>query len=326
MPINFLYSVSHDLERFAQNQLANLGLKSDPAKSPLLQLAEWNRRQISHKSREVLESSHIQVSEDVRQGYENLKASIKNGDNINPYLSSNLNNASFTDGFFNEFGLYHFHLGVGLITHGKSKNFIQRTKEIALAKVTDNSVIFILIEDHNHATNPDIWYDQQCIQILHDEFPYIIEANKVKSMVIHNPITTNEMRKKLRNISTNVAVTLNDGTSYILLGGGMVASGQNASAVRTSFDMQRDIKLLIDSLRPQLLETIKHVHKVGAIELKLIHATTTHKFFHIFINGEKHILSIDQDSWSFRLFFTKPYISFNQSLPFKLISTLETSV
>ncbi len=103
MPIT--YTLNTDLERLAKIRLDSLSLKSKANGDYVLQLFNWQKRYIPSQPRKFSSSSHLVVPTELSQGYKNLKEAIQKGENINGYLSSNLNDANYADGFLNHFGL-----------------------------------------------------------------------------------------------------------------------------------------------------------------------------------------------------------------------------
>src|SRR3954467_8254920 len=106
------------------------------------------KREVSQKSRQIFISKNLTCPSGYEKGLNDLKFKIEVGENVNPYLSSNLLNAGYSDGFLNDFGLHHFHLGEKLITSGKGKGFIERTKPILVGRITDKAAYLIGIFDH----------------------------------------------------------------------------------------------------------------------------------------------------------------------------------
>ncbi|ENW32161.1 hypothetical protein [Acinetobacter lwoffii] len=310
MPIT--YTLNTDLERLAKIRLDSLSLKSKANGDYVLQLFNWQKRYIPSQPRKFSSSSHLVVPTELSQGYKNLKEAIQKGENINGYLSSNLNDANYADGFLNHFGLYHFHLGVGLETSGKSNGYIKRTRDIALAKVTDEEVIIILIEDHNHHSNPDIWFDPKYIQILHDEFPESIKKFKINGMIVSNPITTADDFRKLRKVNLNVSVTTADGTSYMTPGGGVSASGHSTEAVMQMLSLKRRIHCLEKNIFSSLIDFIPN--QLGKCTLNLIDLDNNLSLFEVKYNVfKKALLIIDEQENKLRLLSFNGIYSINIS-------------
>ena len=154
---------------------------------------------------------------------EQSERKVERGENINPYLSRKLPNLSANDELLNDWGIQHLHLGSSLITKKKNRGFIEGTPELLFVYFDEQSAYFIVIGDH------ESFGDQELLEILHDNWPEILEKFKAPNIksVIPDDLTKKQryqMRKAGYNLGVNV---MRDGTAYVMVGGGIMWSGDN---------------------------------------------------------------------------------------------------
>ncbi len=150
----------------------------------------------------------------------------------------------------------------------------------------------ILIEDHDHKTNPDIWFDPKYIQILHDDFPSSIARYKINCIKVANPILTIENFRSLRKVNLNVSVTTSDGTSYMTPGGGVACSGYNIETVMRMTTLQRRFNQVNKSLNIDLPKIIQGFHTTGKVLVDLKTLNEDDSVFEVTYDGYKKALIV----------------------------------
>jgi len=188
--------------------------------SRLIPLVHWN----VHTSDKLCGRKEIQ----------DIVYKLENGQDVNNLLSNkvrNLNQVKNPDQLRSEWGIYHLH-------------FVEsRSQDLLFIYFSGNNAYLIDILGHENSGGTVVtWTNTDLIQILHDNWPQVIEAKIYKSNS-EAPILTTEQRKNLRKISRNTNVVVSDGTEYFPLGGGFSLNKQPTSAV------DQATKLLIEVLR-----------------------------------------------------------------------------
>ena len=152
-----------------------------------------------------------------------IERKIESGKNLNPYLSRKLPNLSANDELLNDWGIQHLHLGSSVITKKKNKGFIKGTPDLLFVYFDEQSAYFIVIGDH------DSFGDEELLQILHDNWPEVLEKSRnpnIKSVIPDD--LTSKQRDQLRRAGYNMgANVMRDGTAYVMVGGGIMSSGDN---------------------------------------------------------------------------------------------------
>lgn len=193
----------------------------DSGEIPLfIQYLNYHSKMVTVKPRKVSLSKNFSVDAENQSGLDDLIDKLTNGIDVNLYLSKASIKANETDGMFDNFGIKHFHLGKNI-----KNGFVQRTKEIALAIVTDDEVFFVVSKLHG-VGHSKMWYEKDVLEILHKERPDLIEHCKVDNFIdiSHTMSKTKDIRN-FRNSNINGVIELDDGTCYMPYNLGQTLSG-----------------------------------------------------------------------------------------------------
>ncbi len=162
--------------------------------------------------RRVLRSREFTCPVDLQSGLSLVEGKIIRGENLWPHLSRKLFKPKFNDGILNDWGIHHLHLGIVVQPNG----FIKGTGPVLFARFDETTAY--LIDTRSHGA----WTEQECLCILHRNWPASIEQFKRKG--ITGQRLSDDQLKVLRAKNCNVALDV-DGVAYIGMGGGVAASG-----------------------------------------------------------------------------------------------------
>ena len=193
------------------------GLKYKNARSPeentMRFLNAHNRRIPSIKPRIVHQSRELSIPEEFRQEYQTLVSLIEAGGDFKPYLSRDIlkkKRPDKNDGLLNSWGIQHLHFR----TDG--------TNQLQFCMITEDNIFMIQALPHNAEY---LWVNTRLIQILHDNWPELIAHAK------HSGLSAEDIpaakRHSLRGYNANFPITVADGTVYLPLAGGTMASGDS---------------------------------------------------------------------------------------------------
>jgi hypothetical protein len=124
-------------------------------------------------------------------------------------------------------------------------NFIERTGPLLFALLIEDKFYAIGIFSHG------AWADQDVVEIIHRNWSSVVERYKIKGVASVTQLTEKE-RLALRKRNANSFVTVQDGTVYSPIGGGMVSSGFNVQAVMAKDRQRVMLKNLEEHLNHQL--------------------------------------------------------------------------
>ncbi|HFQ6944915.1 hypothetical protein AAHY02_16860 [Klebsiella variicola subsp. variicola] len=210
-------------------------------------LLNMSIRIIPPKKRNVHLHSTLKIPSNNTKGFFALIHKMQAGININSYQSHHLERIDFNDGFLNDFGLHHFHLGENPQGTGKHKRYITRTKNIAFAKVDENDIYILGIFGHKHGEKNLVFLDENLLQLIYDEWPHLLDKYIIKNATASKKYSPEE-RYNLRTKNLNAFITLNDGTTIISPGGGYMLNGTNANISLELLHLYRAIPYLKEQL------------------------------------------------------------------------------
>lgn len=219
-------------------------------------------RKFAPRERKTYQSKTLTVSPAIRSGFNEIVRRLENGEEIKPYLSRNTKVFSRNDLLLNDWGISHFHLGSCMEPDG----YIKRTDFLLYAMLTEDSAFLLRISGHGHWTNTEL------IQILHDNWPHVLQAQKTGFSPKH---LTVEARKALRKHHSNSTVTVSDGTSYLPLGGGITLSGDCIFDILKTdqvFAEIEDLEEIVIDNKDNLFEAAK-IDKNEALTIRLAFAS-----------------------------------------------------
>ncbi|MCY9865474.1 hypothetical protein OTK49_23400 [Vibrio coralliirubri] len=233
--------------------------------------AEQRRPEL--KVRQVVLADTFSCPTNLESGWKRLKGLIESGRDLTPNLSKLVNKLNNKDSMLNDWGVHHFHLGEKM-----KGNFIERTGPLLFALLVEDKFYAIGIFNH------DSWADQDIVEIIHRNWPSIVEQYQIKGVISSTPLTEQE-RLTLRKKNANSNVTVQDGTVYAPIGGGMVSSGFNLQAVMTK-DRQkmflRKLEKHLDSQLESLREVFEKQGYNGELELEALLDITEDKYTALF--------------------------------------------
>jgi hypothetical protein len=226
----------------AKKNAINLGIDLDPEAPAYMQLSNYLSKRIKPLPRKVAVSKKFKVPKDLSEGYVKLVEKIKNGEDINMYLSKGIEKTMFSDRFLDDFGCVHFHLGSSL-----KGGYIKRTGPIALAFVTIDEIFFIETKLHGK-DHPYTWTDKSVLEILNEERPHFIARNKTTLLKDVSPTYSDaETIKNLRTAGYSFVVTLDDGSV-------LMPSKLGSVTVRSS-NKRKNSMLAVEHMNRMMLTT-----------------------------------------------------------------------
>jgi hypothetical protein len=193
------------------------GLKYKNGHSPeknTLRFLNANRRIPAIRPRAVRESRELSIPLEYRQDYEVLLALIKTGGDLKPFLSRDIlkkRRSDKNDPLLNSLGIQHLHFRA------------DGSDQLLFCVIAESDVFVIQTMPHSAE---HLWVNTQLVQILHDNWPEVIA--RAKHVGLKPEFFPSARRHSLRGYNANFSVTVADGTVYLPLAGGMMASGDSA--------------------------------------------------------------------------------------------------
>ena len=172
---NFSIDIYGDYAGMCKNRLIEAGYPCPATDKDEIVLSYLNvlRRRVPARPRKVHRRSYV-VPPALVQGHTEFMAAVARGDDLRPYQSTRLTDANFNDGMLDDFGIQHFHLGVG--PHPKLPGFKNRTGDVLLAMVHPNDFYAIGVFGHG------IWSDWDLLDSIYADWPKLLEPFEVKGV------------------------------------------------------------------------------------------------------------------------------------------------
>lgn len=202
------------------------------------------RRQIAEVPRDIRLADDFSCPPDHQDGWEALQDKIRFGHDLNPHRSVRHASLHNPDGLLGEWGIHHFHLGVG--PYRNDPAFVQRTGPILFGLVTDDT--FYAIGVFAHGTGA--FTDNDVLETIHRNWPDVIARYRVNG--VSGEAWSPEQRKRLRSAHANVLSRVADGTVYAPTAGGVMASGMNAEAMRAADFWYYRLRAIQDEVQTKL--------------------------------------------------------------------------
>lgn len=219
-----------DLADFLKGELASCGHAVNSAATNgevIDQFVRMRHRWIVSRRRTVHLAAGFVASESDRAGFEGLIGAVTNGDDLLPYQSTLMRDASFNDGMLNDWGIHHFHIGIG--PHPKVAGFNARSGPVVYAVVTDHDFYVVTIDQHQR------WTMRSLLETIHANWPKLIARYRVEGTLSHD--VSESEHKQLRDAQINIAVTLGDGSIYLGPGGGATLAATSMAAKMDAIDL-----------------------------------------------------------------------------------------
>jgi len=212
-----------DLAAFLRDELTNRGylIETSATNGQVIdQFVRLRHRWVVAKPRTAHLAANLKVPLEVRVGFDALIAAVENGDNLLPYQSTSMLKPGFDDGMLNDWGIQHFHAGLGL--HPTTPGFNARFGPIVYAVVTDNDAYVVTIDQHQR------WTLRSLLETIHVNWPRLIAHCRVEGQLSHH--LTEVEHKQPRSANINSALSMLDGTNYMSPGGGATTNGMSVMA------------------------------------------------------------------------------------------------
>jgi hypothetical protein len=256
-------------------ELARLGytLKpTDTAETTSLAFYSVQRRTISQKRRTVVQSRELSCPHEFRVGLNIVLKGAARGLDLTPHQSKGLLRAESTDALLNDWRIHHLHLGTS--PDPRDPAFVHRTGPVLFAYVTDDTLYAIDVMEHGD------WARQRMLEIVHRNWPSLIERYRLKGVVGLEMVPTDKDVKLLRSGHVQ-SMTQIDGVVYAPPGGGYATDGtsievvlQHQRAHRILSNIQDRVIKNVDALVERAREDLKCAMRPPFhFKLKLVSAT-----------------------------------------------------
>jgi len=199
------------------------------------------KRRPDQRPRKIIFSDTFKCPENLQTGWDRLQGLIETGQDITPNLSKFVKQLHNKDSMLNDWGVHHFHLGNNI-----KGEFIERTGPLLFSLITKENFYAIGVYEHG------AWADAEIIEVIHRNWPGEVAQYQIQGIISATEITE-QQRLTLRAKNTNSFVTVNDGTVYAPIGGGVVGAGYNIQSIMRTDRQKSTLEALEKHLQSQLM-------------------------------------------------------------------------
>lgn len=225
--------------------------------------ANVRHRRVSVHPRTVHKASYA-VPSALVAGEQAFLAAVTAGHDLRPYQSTRLETHDFNDGMLNDFGIQHFHLGIG--PHRNKPGFKDRTEPVLVAIVRDDD--FYSLGCHPHGA----WAQQSLLDLAHATWPTLLAPSAPHDPQAQVAFTATDADiEQLRRAGINPITQRSDRTIHASPGGGSMSNRGSANAAR---DVTRIKGLCNDwerKIKSQVSPMLTSGTLVGPVTLHLEH-------------------------------------------------------
>ncbi len=247
--------IKSDMHLWARNILLKAGyhnVKSDA----LRQYCSLQLRVLDPKPRKILKSKEFACPVEKLEALSKFEEAVKTGKNLIPYMSLKILDANYDDKFLYDWSFFHFHLGIK--PYYKDPRFIERSDQLLITYVDmnhDDTMYFIEVRPHVN----EVWYDQQLVRILADNWPKVIEKFLFKGQ-LSQTISNKDLKMFREKTHVNTAVDLGDGRVYLSMNWGISGAGTSARAGIRSDRMLNDASRMELAIQEQVDSICKTIN------------------------------------------------------------------
>jgi hypothetical protein len=240
-----------DVAKFSAAELAKAGYAANlqPSDDALKTYLNVLHRRVPIRPRRVHKPFGYSVDPpSLLLGEQSFVAAVRAGNDLRPYQSAGLAKPTTSDQMLNDFGIQHFHLGIG--PHPTQPLLKARTGPLLYALVAPDDLYCIGVFPHG------AWSQQRMLDILHAEWPHTLERFAVRNTIALAQTVTDDDRTKMRKANINAPTQRPDGTIHMNPGGGATLTGGSVSVMMALNKLQRTINDLEKQIREHLERSI----------------------------------------------------------------------
>lgn len=260
-----------DMKEILLKDIHSAGLQYNPQTSTdtiIIRYFNYERKKGGPmRPRTVHKSREFSCPHAVQCGLDRLIRVLESGQDISPYMSTQVDRISFMDDMFNDWGVLHLHLGERLRPDGR---FIERTGPILflyLPEQTDDAYLINIYQHHE-------WAKTSVPQTMYDNWPHLMN---VLNGVQGTTFTYSESQhQRLRQAGYKVLTQITDHNGNPIVanapGVGQVASRDSIIDVKNFDHRMNELRRMENEIRAnfQPIEALYSGQPPNSIELKLI--------------------------------------------------------
>lgn len=185
----------------------------------------YRKRIIVSKPRTVFISAELTCPKEYQLAFDEFVEKIEKGDDLMPYMSGKIMDATYNDGLLNDWNISHFHLSRRMGKDG----FIKRSDYELFAYVTEDAVYLLQIYPHKEEY---LYAKQDLFRILAENWPEVIQTFHINDAIKLSYVPNDKEYEQLREAHFMNLTQVGENQIYFPPGGGVMSNGYSAFALR----------------------------------------------------------------------------------------------
>mgnify|MGYP007031466453 CR=1 FL=1 len=235
-PYNVEIDLVSDFEKICQRILKEQGISLKNPNDGAMDYYRLIHRLIENKPRNILKSKEFFCPQEYENALKLIERTIKNGDNLHPFMTRNLKKLQYEDLLLSDWGIYHLHLSEKV---DSKDGFMQRSDKLLMVRIDEENVYFITTVDHDQK---NVWSLKRYIEIIKANWPQTIEQHRMKEVHLIEKMSDEDYALCRRGNATTF-IELDDGSCYGMIGGGYMSDGTAFYALK---DHDNNARILAD--------------------------------------------------------------------------------
>ncbi|MFA0631049.1 hypothetical protein AB4589_25410, partial [Vibrio sp. 10N.222.49.A3] len=179
---------------------------------------EYLFRKVPAQPRRIVLPPNFTLPAEIVAGFNFFKSYSELGKDLTPFMSKGVKRANNIDPLHSQWGVRHFHLGTKM-----EGEFASRTGPLLFTVVRDENIYVLGLWEHGD------WVQKEILNVITDNWPFLIEKNKITEAEIVNLDDSPESLESSRKYKTSNALNLTDGNQYLF--GTMTLSGHSMFSI-----------------------------------------------------------------------------------------------
>jgi hypothetical protein len=160
------------------------------------------------------------IPQEITLGLQEFIDKAESGQDLKPHLSTQSDNPDYQDLMFNDWRIFHFHLGTN--PHPNRQGFVERTGDLLFAIADPDTARMYLIDIHPHQGG---FTNQDLLRIIDQNWPEIIEPSALQGVDESTYNASDSDIKRYREAGINPILQTPGDRFFEPIGGGITTAG-----------------------------------------------------------------------------------------------------
>jgi hypothetical protein len=179
------------------------------------------------------------IPQEITLGLQQLIEKAESGQDLKPHLSTHSDNPDYQDLMFNDWRIFHFHLGTN--PHPNRQGFVERTGDLLFAIAHSPTARMYLIDIHPHKGG---FTNQDLLRIIEENWTDILAPYTLKRCVGLPYNASDSDIERLRKAGIDPILQTPSGRVLSQMGGGITRAGNSRRIKREADRIKTEVRQL----------------------------------------------------------------------------------